>query len=104
MQQFRVLYRQFLFRMADIEALSAHAQGDIHKLLGQFAALLIFISLGLAFVALTVAGARTAPAESLFITLVSEHFLIATTMLAVGMFAVLCWDSMLPDQRDVLVL
>ena len=30
-QQFRVLYRQFLFRMADIEALSAHAQGDCEQ-------------------------------------------------------------------------
>jgi hypothetical protein len=28
--QFRVLYRQFLFRMVDLELLSAAAQGDIH--------------------------------------------------------------------------
>jgi hypothetical protein len=26
--QFRVLYRQFLFRVFDLEVLSAHAQGD----------------------------------------------------------------------------
>ncbi len=36
--QFRVLYRQFLFRMVDLEVLSAHALGDANKLLGQFAA------------------------------------------------------------------
>jgi hypothetical protein len=39
--QFRVLYREFLFRMVDLEVLSAHALGDVNKLLGQFAALLI---------------------------------------------------------------
>jgi CubicO group peptidase (beta-lactamase class C family) len=33
-----------------------------------------------------------------------EHFLIATTMLVVGVFAVLCWESTFPDRRDVLVL
>ena len=33
-----------------------------------------------------------------------EHFLIATTMLVVGIFAVLTWDSTFPDRRDVLVL
>ncbi len=42
--QFRVLYRQFLFRMVDLELLSADALGDSNKLLGQFAALLIFVS------------------------------------------------------------
>ena len=44
--QFRVLYREFLFRMVDLEVLSAHALGDSSKLLGQFAALLIFVELG----------------------------------------------------------
>jgi hypothetical protein len=33
-----------------------------------------------------------------------EHFLIATTMLVVGVFSVLSWDSMFPGHRDVLVL
>src|SRR6266853_3305779 len=33
-----------------------------------------------------------------------EHFLIATTMLLVGVLAVLSWDSMFPGHRDVLVL
>ncbi len=44
--QFRVLYRQFLFRMIDLELLSADAKGDMSKLFGQFAALLIFVSIG----------------------------------------------------------
>jgi hypothetical protein len=33
-----------------------------------------------------------------------EHFLIATTMLVVGIFAVLSWTTLFPDHRDVLVL
>ena len=43
--QFRVLYREFLFRMVDLELLSAHALGDSNRLLGQFASLLIFFSM-----------------------------------------------------------
>src|SRR5436305_2624842 len=102
--QFRVMYRQFLFRMADLEALSAHAQGDLNKLLGQFAALLIFTSMVLAIAAMSFAGSRPPVTERLGVTIVSEHFLIATTMLVVGLLAVLCWDSTFPDRRDVLVL
>jgi hypothetical protein len=33
-----------------------------------------------------------------------EHFFISTTMLIVGLFAVLSWDSIFPDRRDILVL
>jgi CubicO group peptidase (beta-lactamase class C family) len=102
--QFRVLYREFLFRMVDLEVLSAHALGDANKLLGQFAALLIFISLLLSIAAFGFAGARMAPPARQAFTVVMEHFLIATTMLVVGLFAVLSWDSTFPDRRDVLVL
>jgi CubicO group peptidase (beta-lactamase class C family) len=105
--QFRVLYRQFLFRMVDLELLSADALGDSNKLLGQFASLLIFLSI---FFLSLVAGSgaarasRLPPELGLFVVWGVEHFLIATTMLAVGLFAVLSWDSTFPDRRDVLVL
>jgi hypothetical protein len=102
--QFRVLYREFLFRMVDLEVLSASALGDANKLLGQFAALLLFISMLLSIAAFGFAGARMPPVARLGLTLVMEHFLIATTMLVVGLFAVLSWDSTFPDRRDVLVL
>ncbi len=103
--QFRVLYRQFLFRLVDLELLSADALGDSNKLLGQFAALLIFVSIGLTFPALGAgAGPANMPPEMrLFGVWGVEHFLIATTMLTVGLFAVLSWDSTFPDRRDVLV-
>lgn len=100
--QFRVLYRQFLFRMADVEALSAHAQGDSSKLAGQFASLLIFVSMVLSFESM--GRARDLGATRLGFIVASEHFLILVTMATVGLFAVLCWESMLPDHRDVLTI
>ena len=102
--QFRVLRREFLFRIADLEALSAHALGDANKLLGQFATLLILISVVFSFGAFGAGDANMPPSARLALTLYMEHFLIATTMLVVGIFAVLTWDSTFPDRRDVLVL
>jgi hypothetical protein len=102
--QFRVLYRQFLFRMVDLELLSRAAQGDINGLLGKFAALLLFLSLWLGAIAFGVGNLPLPPAVRLIAVWAMEHFLIATTMLVVGLFAVISWDSMFPDRRDVLVL
>jgi CubicO group peptidase (beta-lactamase class C family) len=103
--QFRVLYRQFLFRMVDLELLSADALGDSNKLLGQFASLLIVVSIYFLSGPALIAGAS--PMQSELKQLAAwgaGHFLIATTMLVVGLFAVLSWDSTFPDSRDVLVL
>lgn len=102
--QFRVLRRQFLFRVVEIEALSTHAQGDATKLLGQFVALLFFASLVLSLGLLGLNGVNMTPTARFDFCLSMEHFLIATTMLAVGIFAVLSWDSIFPDHHDVLVL
>ena len=55
------LYREFLFRIVDMELLSTHAQGDSRTLLGQFASLLIFIRVVLAlFGGLWAAGVKDA--------------------------------------------
>jgi hypothetical protein len=43
MSQFRVLYRQFLFRAVDLELISK--QADSSTLIGQFASLPIFVSM-----------------------------------------------------------
>jgi CubicO group peptidase (beta-lactamase class C family) len=106
--QFRVLYREFLFRIVDLELLSAHAEGDSRTLLGQFASLLIFVSvilaLGAGFWAAGVKDGRLPPLVYVIGAWNMEHFLIATTMLAVGLFAVLSWESTFPDRRDILVL
>lgn len=90
--------------MVDRELLSAHAQGDTSKLLGQFATILILLSLPFAMMAVGVGDSRL-PREAVLVAgWGTEHSLIATTMLVVGLFAVLSWDSTFPDRRDVLVL
>ena len=99
--QFRVLYREFLFRLVDLEILSA--QGDISKLLGQFGAVLIFLSFALSRSAVFL-DPNMSPARLLSIQWDREYALIALTMVTVGLFAVLSWDSAFPDRRDVLVL
>ncbi len=107
-EQWRILYRQFLFRVFDLEVLSAHAQGDANKLLGQFAGLLVFISVSVAFGAVLLADpkapGRDPGAVVLVFIMLAQHFVIATTMLVVGLFAVLSWDAIFPDRRDVFVL
>lgn len=101
--QFRVLYRQFLLRVIDLESLSIHA--DIPRFLAQFASALIFISI------IAAAGpiffhdnARTTPEAFLQFTWKSEQSLISGMMLVIGLIAVTCWDSTFPDRRDALVL
>jgi hypothetical protein len=103
-QQLRVLYRQFLFRMVDLEVLSASAQGDSNRLLGRCAALLIFLGWVQSLGALFFSGAQMTPLQRLIAIWKQEHSLIAMTMVAVGLLAVLSWDSMFPDRRDVMVL
>jgi hypothetical protein len=100
--QFRVLYREFLFRVVDLELMSA--QGDPTKLLGQFAMLLTFFSLWVSVVAAGSVNGRMPRAAMLISAWSMEHFLIATTMLVVGLFTVLSWDSTFPDRRDLMVL
>jgi hypothetical protein len=101
--QFRVLYRQFLFRMVDLELIAV--QGDISKLLGQFGGVLVFLSAMFSFGLVMSFDTRgMPPAARLGLTWTIEHFLIAITMLVVGIFAVLSWDSTFPSRRDVLVL
>jgi hypothetical protein len=99
--QFRVLYRQFLLRVVDLELLSP--QGDPTKLLGQFATVLLTISgiLSIPFIFMGLGGDHRMPAEDAWLF---EHFLMAMTMVVVGLFSVLSWDSAFPDRRDVLIL
>jgi len=100
--QFRVLYHEFLFRVVDLELLAP--QGDIAKLLGQFGAALIFLSFGRALGALFFSTRGLSPQALRFTLWGIESSLITMTMLVVGIFAVLSWDSAFPDRRDVMVL
>ena len=101
--QFRVLYRQFLFRLMDVEMLSTSARGDASGLLGQFGALLVFGSVLLAWAGGAVGSEvrhMTTPAG----VWGAERFMVSLTMLTVGVFALLNWESTFLERRDILVL
>jgi pimeloyl-ACP methyl ester carboxylesterase len=102
-RQFRILYRDFLSRMVDIEVLSA--RGDIQKLLAQFAALLAALSFILALIMVPRYVSSKLPAAKLqIVAWGDEEFLIGITIAVVGLFAVIAWNAVLPDRRDALVL
>ena len=91
--QFRILCRQFLLRVVDLEALSIEA--DIPRFLGQFAGVLIMIS---------IVNFISASMFLLSMTWRIEQYLIATMMLVAGLIVVVSWDATFPDRRDVMVL
>lgn len=101
--QFRVLHREFLLRLFDVELLSTHARGDASALLGQISVLIVLV--GLVFVApVVVFDAKMPPATFLIASMSVQHFLISTTMLLVGLLAVFSWHSTFPEKRDILIL
>ncbi len=87
--QFRVLCRQFLLRVVDLEALSIKA--DVTAFLGQFAGVLIMFSFILG-------------AKAFLFPIPTEQTLLSATMLVVGLITVISWDATFPDRRDILVL
>ena len=98
---FRVLFHQFLLRVVDLEALSIEA--DIPRFLGQFAGVLMMFSM------INALGLLIHPPIDNIAYLVGmfwtvEQRMIFTMMLVVGLFAVISWDSIFPDRRDVMVL
>lgn len=101
--QFRVLYRQFLLRFIDLEALSM--QADIPKFLGQFAGVLLMFSViwGIGFMAATDHPTMSREAFLSVVWRMEQRF-ISTTMLVAGLVAVISWDALFPDRRDIMVL
>lgn len=99
---FRILCRQFVLRVIDLEALSI--QADVVGFLGQFAGVLIMLSIVHATVAYVGFVSISNPEARYAFCLHMEHYLIATMMLVVGLFTVLSWDATFPDRRDVMVL
>src|SRR5690349_15978335 len=73
------------------------------RLLGQFAALLLFIGILFSLRVMGIDSSMAADAR-LISAWGTEHSLIAATMLVVGIFAVLSWDATFPDLRDLMVL
>jgi hypothetical protein len=100
--QFRFLYRDFLFRIVDLELLAS--RGDAQRLLSQFAALLAAFSFTFAIYFVPRYGLSTLPWDKLSkLGWVDQDLLIATTMAIAGMFTILAWNNVLPDRRDCLI-
>src|SRR5205807_707474 len=100
--QFRVLYRDFLVRIVDLELISSH--GDIQKLLVQLTALLAAFSLTFAFYVVRLHTALTSPEMQWRAAAGESEFMIATTMAIAGLLAVLAWNAVFPDRGDCLGL
>jgi len=100
--QFRILYRDFLFRILDLELLAS--RGEAQRLLAQFAALLAAFSFTFTIYFVPRYGISNLPWEKLSrLGWVDQDMLIATTMAIAGMFTVLAWNNVLPDRRDCLI-
>jgi hypothetical protein len=93
--EFRVLYRLFLLRVVDLEALSIEA--DIPRYLGQFAGVLIMVSCAHA-----VGTLFFPPPPEMAWTI--EQSALSDMLLVVGVVSVITWDATFPDRRDVLAL
>ncbi len=93
--RYRVLYRQFLLRVIDLEALSIEA--DIPRFLGQFAGVLMMISMMQA-----VGTLMFPPPPELHWHV--EQSAVSRMMLVIGLVAVLTWDNTFPDRRDAMIL
>jgi hypothetical protein len=96
-QQLRVLFRLFLFKVVDAELISNGS--DPEKLLGQIVTALLSVSFLVSVPLMFMSRRLPEETAGMF-----QHFFIATTMLVVGLFAVLSWDEVFPSRRDVLVL
>jgi hypothetical protein len=98
--KFRVLSRQFMLRVIDLEALSA--QADVTGYLGQFVGIAIMGSMIHSLIAFIYS--LEGPAARLSYAWHFEQYLIATMMLVAGLFAVASWDAIFPDKRDIMIL
>jgi len=102
-RQFRVLYRNFLTCVVDLQFLPNPA--DIQKLGVQLMAMLSAFGLVIAIYEVPRYSFSGWPAEKLAIAAWGDQeFMIATTMAVAGMLAVLAWNSILPARQDALVL
>ena len=103
MAQFRILYRDFLTRILDLELLSS--RGEIERLLVQFGAMLAAFSFSFTVYFVPRYALATMPYAALGkVVNADRDLLISTTMAVAGMFTVLAWNTVLPDRRDCLIL
>jgi hypothetical protein len=104
-RQLRALVRLFAYRFFDTDIVSV--RGDLNALLSQVAALLSALSFVMALIVTPkYAGlyAHLTTQQLRMAAWADEEFLLSTSMAVVGMFTLLLWDALFPDQRDCLIL
>lgn len=101
--QFRVLYRNFLTCVVDLQFLPN--PGDIQKLGIQLMAALSAFGLVIAIYEVPRYSFSGWPVEKLALAAWGDQeFMIASTMAIAGLLAVLAWNSVLPARHDAMVL
>jgi hypothetical protein len=88
-RQFRVLYKDFLSRIVDLDILSS--QGDLKDLMVRVISILASFSFIFCYM-----GALK--------NISGYEFVISATLGVAGLFAVFAWNAVFPDKRDCLVL
>src|ERR1700691_881279 len=102
-KQFRILYRDFLSRIVDLELIAAG--GDAQGLIVRFGSLLAALSFVVAYLMVpryfTTAHSHKQLARFAWN---DEDFLISATITVAGLCAVMAWNTVFPDRRDSLIL
>ncbi|HVW09414.1 MAG TPA: alpha/beta hydrolase [Bryobacteraceae bacterium] len=102
-RQFRILNRDFLSRMIDLELIAAG--GDPRALITRFGAMLAALSFCLTYLMVTRYLTSTLPhARLAVLARTDEEFLISATITIAGLCAVMAWNTVFPDRRDSLIL
>lgn len=102
-KQFRILYRDFLSRMVDLELIAAG--GDARGLIVRFGSTMGALSFVLAYLMLPRYATSSWPHEKLArFAWSDEEFLVSATIALAGLCAVMAWGTVYPDRRDSLIL
>jgi pimeloyl-ACP methyl ester carboxylesterase len=102
-RQFRILNRDFLSRMVDLDLIAAG--GDPRALITRFGAMLAALSFCLTYLMVMRYFTSDIPRAKLAILARGdEEFLISATITIAGLCAVMAWNTVFPDRRDSLVL
>jgi len=102
-QQFRILYRDFLSRVVDLELIATG--GDVRALAVRFGSMLGAFSFILAYLIVPRYGTSGHSHGQLSrLAWNDEEFLISATIAVAGLCAVMAWSTVFPDRRDVLIL
>ena len=103
-RQFRILYRDFLSRMVDLELISVG--GDTRDMIVRFGSMMAALSFMIAYLMVPRYLTTTSISHEKLVQFAwgDEEFLISLTITVAGLCAVMAWNTVFPDRRDSLIL